>query len=57
MATVHEIGVVVSWNFQHLVNLRREAGFNGVNLLRGFSPVRIVSPLELIHENNEDEEL
>lgn len=54
VATVHEIGIVVSWNFQHLVNLRREAGFNGVNLLRGFSPVRIVSPLELIHENDEE---
>ena len=57
VATIHEINVVVSWNFRHLVNLRREAGFNGVNLLRGFRQVRIVSPLELIHENDEEEEL
>jgi hypothetical protein len=57
VATIHEVGIVVSWNFHHLANLRREAGFNGVNLLRGCAPVRIVSPLELIHENDEDEEL
>lgn len=26
VATIHEINVVVSWNFRHLVNLSREAG-------------------------------
>jgi hypothetical protein len=40
-----------------LATFSSEAGFSGVNLLRGFSVVRIVSPLELIHENDEDEEL
>jgi len=55
IATVEGIGIVVSWNFRHLANLRREAGFNGVNLLRGWGTVRIVSPLELIHDDNEDE--
>ena len=38
-------------------NVRREAGFNAVNLLQGYPSVRIVSPLELIHENDEDEEV
>lgn len=37
----------------HLVNVRREAGFNAVNLLQGYPSVRIVSPLELIHEDEE----
>ena len=57
IATVHGLAVIVSWNFHHLVNLRREAGFNAVNLLQGYPPVRIISPLELIHENDEDEDL
>jgi hypothetical protein len=57
IATVQGLTVIVSWNFHHLVNLRREAGFNAVNLLQGYPPVRIVSPLELIHENDEDENL
>jgi hypothetical protein len=55
IAAVQGFTVVVSWNFHHLVNLRREAGFNAVNLLRGYPSVRIVSPLELIHENDQDQ--
>ncbi len=54
--TVHGIGLLVSWNFKHLVNVRREAGFNGVNLLKGHPAIRIVNPLELIYEP-EDEKL
>jgi predicted nucleic acid-binding protein len=57
IATDQGLTVIVSWNFHHLVNLRREAGFNAVNLLEGYPPVRIVSPLELIHENDENENL
>lgn len=56
VASVQGIAVIVSWNFRHLANLRRETGFNGVNLLQGYPQVRILSPLELIHEN-EDEDL
>ena len=57
IATVHGLNVIVSWNFHHLANLRREAGFNAVNLLQGYAQVRILSPLELIHENDEDQDL
>jgi predicted nucleic acid-binding protein len=54
MASVHGIRLIVSWNFKHLVNVRREDGFNAVNLLEGWPPVRIVSPKELIYaEHNE----
>jgi hypothetical protein len=34
--------------------LRREAGFNSVNILLGYPSVRIVSPLELIYGNEEE---
>jgi predicted nucleic acid-binding protein len=58
IATAQRVTPIVSWNFHHLVNLRRETGFNAVNTLRGYPSVRIVSPLELIHEtDDEDEEL
>lgn len=53
VAVVHGIPVIASWNFKHLVNLQRETGFNAVNLLQGYPSVRIVSPLELIHESDE----
>ena len=55
-STVARLQYLVSWNFRHLVNVQREAGFNAVNLLQGYPPIRIVNPLELIH-GNEDQNL
>jgi predicted nucleic acid-binding protein len=52
-ATTHGIGVIVSWNFRHLVNYQREAGFNRVNLEYGYPTVRIISPQELIYGNDD----
>ncbi len=49
-ATTHGLGVIVSWNFRHLANVRREADFNRVNSLSGYPPVRIVSPPEVVYE-------
>ena len=53
VCTAARIDFLVSWNFKHLVNVQREAGFNAVNLLHGFSTVRIVNPLELIYGNKD----
>jgi hypothetical protein len=53
IAVVGGIQVIVSWNFKHLVNFQRESGFNGVNLLQGYPSVRILSPLELIYDDEE----
>lgn len=52
--TVHRVNHLVSWNFKHLVNVRREAGFNAVNLLQGYPPVSIVNPKELIYGHTEE---
>jgi predicted nucleic acid-binding protein len=46
---------LVSWNFKHLANVRRESGFNAVNLLQGYPSVRIVAPTFLIHGHDEKE--
>lgn len=45
----------MSWNFRHLANVRREAGFNAVNLLQGYAPLSIVNPKELIYGDTDDE--
>jgi hypothetical protein len=55
--TVYRVNHLVSWNFKHLVNVRREAGFNAVNLLQGYPPVSIVNPKELIYGNIKDEDV
>ncbi len=54
-ATVFEMDVVLSWNFKHLANLRREARFTAINHAAGYirSP-RIVSPMEMEDEYNEE---
>ncbi len=49
VCTVQRIDFLVSWNFKHLVNVAREKNFTSVNLMQGYQPVRIVSPLELIY--------
>ena len=51
-ATTHGIGVLVSWNFRHLANYRRESGFNRVYLENGYPQVRIISPQELVYEGD-----
>jgi predicted nucleic acid-binding protein len=55
ICTVARIGHLVSWNFKHLANARREAGFNAVNLLQGYPAVRIVAPTLFIHGHEEKE--
>ena len=54
-ATVFRMDAVLSWNFKHLANLRREARFMTVNHVEGYlhSP-RIVSPMELEDEYEEE---
>lgn len=55
IATTHGIGVLVTWNFRHLANYRREAGFNRVNLENGYPAVRIISPLEIVYESQDED--
>ena len=50
MAIVHNLDVLTSWNFRHIVNIRREERFNAVAVLEGYHHhLRIVSPKELIY--------
>jgi predicted nucleic acid-binding protein len=47
-ATTSGADIVVSWNFKHIVHFEKIAGFEGVNLLRGFRSPRIYSPREVV---------
>jgi len=40
--------VLVSWNFKHIVNLGRIRLFNAVNMERGYGPMEIRSPKEIL---------
>ena len=48
IATATEMDALVTWNFQHLANLRKSELFNGVNLEKGYTKrLEIVTPMEV----------
>ena len=47
LATVARVDVLVSWNFKHVVNLKRIHGHKGVNLKRGYPLLEIRTPREV----------
>lgn len=48
VATVEGVDAVISWNFDHLANLRKAELFNGVNLLHGYTKkIDIITPVEV----------
>ncbi len=53
LASVARADAVVSWNFKHLVQLRRIRGFHAVNVFRGYPLIEIRSPLEVIDDDEE----
>ena len=52
IASVERVDVLVSWNFQQIVNLDRIHAFNAVNLKLGYSMLEIRSPREVIYEKD-----
>jgi len=48
IATIDRVDVLVSWNFKHIVNLRRIRGYNSVNLRSGYSSLEIRTPAEVL---------
>ena len=47
-ATIHNIDVLVSWNFKHIVNVQRIRGYNTINMKNGYRTIDIRSPKEVV---------
>ncbi len=47
IAVVHQVPLLASWNFQHLVNLKARRSINLINALVGHGQIEILSPPEL----------
>ena len=47
-ATITKADVLVSWNFKHIVNLKKIHAFNGVNKQEGYAILEIRTPEEVI---------
>jgi predicted nucleic acid-binding protein len=52
LATLYRADVLISWNFKHIVNLKRIQGYNSVNLRYGYPTIEIRSPKEMIDYEN-----
>jgi hypothetical protein len=50
IATVERVDILVSWNFKHIVNIKRIHLLNSVNLKLGFPILEIRSPREVLDE-------
>ena len=49
IATINNLDAIVSWNFKHLVNLRRIKLVNLVNEEMGYKHIEIISPQEVVN--------
>ena len=47
LAVVNKIDVIISWNFQHMVNVRKNREINGINLIEGYKEIEIRTPQEV----------
>jgi predicted nucleic acid-binding protein len=52
LATVANVDVLASWNFQHIVHFDKIRQFNAVNLEQGYKPIDIRSPREVTHHGD-----
>ena len=52
IATISRIDLLVSWNFKHIVNIKKIRGYNGINIKNGYPSIEIRSPKDLIDYEN-----
>jgi predicted nucleic acid-binding protein len=53
IATISRLDLLVSWNFKHIVNIKRIRGYNGINIKNGYPSIEIRSPQDLIDYEND----
>ena len=50
-ATYYSFDILLSWNFKHLANVKKQREINIINLGEGYSkPLNLVNPLEVFYE-------
>lgn len=48
VAVTHELDVLLSWNYRHLVNVRRREMFHQISVMSGYyKPLQIITPPEI----------
>ncbi len=52
LATINQADLLVSWNFKHIVNIKRIRGYNSINIKNGYKQLEIRSPRDLMDYGN-----
>jgi len=47
IATIYDLDVIVSMNFEHIVKRKTKRGTEAINILRGYRSIEICSPMEM----------
>ena len=53
VASIAEMHIILSWNFQHIVKLKTRNMVNVVNTREGYRTIEICSPKEVIEDDTE----
>lgn len=48
IASVNNLDVIVSWNFEHIVKMKTKREVTGINALLGYKQIEIYSPWEVV---------
>ena len=53
IATVNDLDMIISMNFQHIVKRKTKIGTGNVNALNGYRAVEIYSPMEVVEDEDD----
>lgn len=53
-ASVARAAAIVSWNFKHIVNFGRISGYHAVNEQYGYPALQIITPMEIVGNEQPD---
>ena len=48
VAAVHDLDVIISWNFEHIVKMKTKRQVNAINTLLGYKGIDIYTPREVV---------
>jgi len=51
IATIHNMDILVSWNFAHIVRVKTRKEANAINVLLGYKSIELASPQEVIESD------
>ena len=53
VASVNDLDMIVSMNFQHIVKRKTKIGTGSINILKGYRAVEIINPIEVVEDEND----